>query len=46
LEVAPSTYYSAKNRPESARAVSDAELKPTILAVFKGNYSVYGARKM
>ena len=46
LEIAPSTYYSAKTRPDSARAVSDAELKPTILAVFEGNYSVYGARKM
>ena len=28
LEVAPSTYYAAKSRPPSARAVRDAEVSP------------------
>jgi putative transposase len=46
LEIAPSTYYSFKRRPPSARSVADGELKATILAVFEANYSVYGARKM
>jgi len=46
LEIAPSTYWSAKRRPPSARSVSDGELKPRILAAFAENYSVYGARKV
>ena len=46
LQVAPSTYYSAKKRPPSARAVRDAELLPILLALWKANYSVYGAHKL
>ena len=46
LQVAPSTYYSAKSRPPSARAVRDATLMPILLALWKANYSVYGARKL
>jgi len=46
LEVAPSTYYAARNRPPSARAVRDAELKPEISRVHRGNFGVYGARKV
>jgi putative transposase len=46
LQVAPSTYYSAKTRPLSARAVSDAVLSVTIMTLWTANYSVYGARKM
>jgi putative transposase len=46
LEIAPSTYYSAKSRPASARSIRDAVLKVTILALWKANYEVYGARKM
>ena len=42
LQVAPSTYYSAKSRPPSARAVRDAVLLPVLLALWKANYSVYG----
>ena len=46
LQVAPSTYYSAKTRPLSARAIRDAVMMPILLALFKANYSVYGARKL
>ena len=45
-EIAPSTYYAAKARPESARAVRDRELAVRIEQVHEGNYSVYGARKV
>jgi putative transposase len=46
LQVAPSTYYSAKSRPPSARAVRDAGLKVTLAALWRANYEVYGARKL
>ena len=46
LGIAPSTYYAAKSRPPSARAVRDAELKPKILEVWEENLSVYGADKV
>jgi putative transposase len=46
LQVAPSSYYAARSRPPSARAVGDAELAPKILKVFNDNYRVYGARKL
>lgn len=46
LEIAPSTYYSAKSRPPSARAISDAMLIPLLMALFARNYSVYGRRKL
>jgi transposase InsO family protein len=46
LQVAPSTYYSAKSRPPSARAVADAILIPLLVALFVRNYSVYGRRKL
>lgn len=46
LQVAPSTYYAAKDRALSARVVRDVVLKATILAPWKANYSVYGAHKM
>lgn len=44
--MAASTYYAAKNRPASARAVRDAELRPALRALWKQNYCVYGARKL
>ena len=44
--MAPSTYYAAKNRPPSARAVRDAVMLPVLLALWKANYSVYGAHKL
>jgi putative transposase len=46
LQVAPSSYYAARSRPPSARAVGDAELAPKILKVFNDNYRVYGACKL
>ena len=42
VSIAPSTYYAAKSRPRSARAVRDEEIKAEILAVWKDNYQVYG----
>ncbi len=46
LEIAPSTYWSAKHRPPSARAVRDAELGPRLEELWRRNYSVYGRRKL
>lgn len=46
LQVAPSTYYAARRRPPSARAVRDAVLMPILLALWQANYRVYGARKL
>jgi transposase InsO family protein len=46
LQVAPSTYYAAKSRPASARALRDAEVGPALEALWKKNYSVYGRRKL
>jgi putative transposase len=45
-EIAPSIYYAAKTRPESARAARDRELAVRIEQVHEDNYSVYGARKV
>lgn len=45
-QIAPSTYYAAKTRPASARAVRDSELLDRIEAVHEANYGVYGARKV
>jgi transposase InsO family protein len=46
VEIAPSTYYAAKTRQPSARAVRDAELVPLIRKVHQDNIGVYGARKV
>ena len=46
LQVAPSGYYAAKGRPASARARRGAELAPRLVALWKANYSVYGAYKL
>lgn len=46
LPIAPSTYYAAKSRPLSARAMRDAILMPMLLALWIDNYRVYGARKL
>jgi putative transposase len=46
LAIAPSTYYSVKSRPPSARAVRDAVLLPILWALWIANYRVYGARKL
>jgi putative transposase len=46
LSIAPSTYYAAKARPPSARAVRDAELDDHIQRIHADNYGVYGVRKV
>jgi putative transposase len=46
LEIAPTSYWSAKTRPPCARAIRDAELGPKIEALWERNYSVYGRRKL
>jgi putative transposase len=46
VQFAPSTYYSAKSRPVSVRALRDAVMLPLLLALWQANYSVYGARKL
>jgi putative transposase len=46
LPIAPSTYYDAKNRLPSARALRDEELKVEIRRVHEDNFGVYGARKV
>ena len=46
LEIVPSSYYAARSRPPSARAVADEELKPRISTIHESNFAVYGARKI
>ena len=46
IQVAPSSYYAAKNRPPSARTVRDSELRPILRKLWEDNYSVYGARQL
>jgi len=46
VRIAPSTYYAARSRPPSARAVRDAELLSEITTVHSENLGVYGARKI
>jgi len=46
LQVAPSTYYAARNRGPSERAQRDAQLIPRLVELWKANYQVYGARKL
>ncbi|KQY76455.1 integrase [Microbacterium sp. Root1433D1] len=44
--MAPSTYYAAKDRAPSARAISDAVLTPELVTLWNANYCVYGVRKL
>nr|WP_257226596.1 IS3 family transposase [Rhodococcus opacus] len=44
--IAPSTYYAAKTRPESARSNRDRALTEQITTIHDDNYSVYGVRKV
>ena len=46
LQFAPSTYYAAKSRPPSARALSDQRLGQEIQRIHEENYGVYGIRKV
>jgi hypothetical protein len=45
VPIAPSTFYAARTRPPSARAVRDEDLKAVIVRVHGENYGVYGIRK-
>jgi putative transposase len=42
LQVAPSSYYAAKQRRPCARHLRDQALKQTIARVHAANYGVYG----
>lgn len=44
--IAPSTYYEARGRRPSKRALREEALKTAISVVHVGNYGVYGARKV
>ena len=46
LQFAPRTYFAAKARPLSARAVRDGELRPMIERVHSENFGVYGVDKV
>ena len=46
LQFAPSTYWSARRRPPSARSVRDEVLKVDIARVHVDNFGVYGADKV
>jgi putative transposase len=45
-QIAPSTYYAARSRAPSPRAVRDEALTAQIERVHADNYGVYGARKV
>jgi putative transposase len=46
LAIAPSSYYAARSRRPSARAIADSELKVKIAEIHRDNFAVYGARKV
>ena len=46
VTIAPSTYYAARGRAPSARAVRDEQVRTEISRVHKENYGVYGIRKV
>jgi putative transposase len=46
LQVAPSTYWSAKRRPASLRSHRDVTLRDHIVRVHRENFGVYGAPKI
>ncbi len=46
LQVAPSTYYAARKRPPSARAMRDAVMMPILLTLWVVNRKLYGAHKL
>jgi len=46
LQVAPSTYYAARSRGPSARALRDAVMMPILLTLWVTNRKVYGAHKL
>jgi putative transposase len=46
VQIAPSTYYAARKRPPSARAVTDEATVKEIRRIHSENYGVYGVRKV
>ena len=46
LQNAPSTYYAARARQPSARALRDEVMKPILHDLWKENFRVYGAHKL
>ena len=46
LQFASSTYYAARKRPPSARAIRDAVMIPILVALWTTNWKVYGVRKL
>ena len=46
MPIAPSSYYAAKTRPLSARAVTDQRHLEVVREVHVDNYGVYGVRKV
>ena len=46
MQIAPSTYYAAKTRAPSARAVRDEQRREVIDGCTRENYGVYGVRKV
>lgn len=46
MQVAASTYYAARNRPPSVRAVRARELIPQLQQIHATNYGDYGTRKL
>ena len=46
LKIAPGTYYAARFRPASSRAIRDERLKAGITRVWQDNFEVYGAEKV
>jgi len=46
LEIAPSSYYAAVQRPPSARRQRDADLRVAIRQVWDAHHQVYGADKV
>jgi putative transposase len=46
LQVASSTYYAAKKRTPSARAIRDAVMGQMLMALWVANRKVYGAHKL
>jgi putative transposase len=45
LKIASSTYYAARSRPASSRAIRDERVKAEITQVWRDNFEVYGAEK-
>ena len=45
-KIAPSTYYAAKSRPLSARAIRDAAMMQVLMVLWVANRTVYGAHKL